>query len=71
MIVNMDGLFSYGDILKRARISTGKTQMEIAQQYGVEERTLRRWENKEFNPRVSDFFGLPALYGVRVDIELD
>lgn len=45
--------------------------MEIAQQYGVEERTLRRWENKEFNPRVSDFFGLLALYGVRVDIELD
>jgi len=71
MIVNMDGSFSYGDILKRARISTGKTQMEIAQQYGVEERTLRRWENKEFNPRVSDFFGLLALYGVRVDIELD
>ncbi|TMP71536.1 XRE family transcriptional regulator, partial [Pseudoalteromonas ruthenica] len=39
------------DILKFARKSRGYTQAESAANYGIEERTLRRWENNEFNPR--------------------
>jgi transcriptional regulator with XRE-family HTH domain len=46
------------DILKFARKSRGYTQAESAANYGIEERTLRRWENNEFNPRWNDVVGL-------------
>ncbi|MCG7536514.1 helix-turn-helix transcriptional regulator [Pseudoalteromonas sp. OOF1S-7] len=46
------------DILRYARRLRGYTQAESAAHYGVEERTLRRWENKEYSPRWNDVVGL-------------
>ncbi|MCG7533925.1 helix-turn-helix transcriptional regulator [Pseudoalteromonas sp. OOF1S-7] len=45
-------------LLKYARKSRGYTQAESAASYGIEERTLRRWENNEFNPRWNDVISL-------------
>jgi len=46
------------EILKFARHLRGYTQAESAANYGIEERTLRRWENKEYSPRWNDVVGL-------------
>ncbi len=46
------------ELLKFARKYRGYTQAESAANYGIEERTLRRWENEEFNPRWNDVIGL-------------
>ncbi|WP_230090577.1 helix-turn-helix domain-containing protein [Pseudoalteromonas rubra] len=45
-------------LLKYARKLRGFTQAESAASYGIEERTLRRWENNEFNPRWNDVISL-------------
>ncbi|WP_249332024.1 helix-turn-helix domain-containing protein [Pseudoalteromonas rubra] len=45
-------------LLKYARKLRGYTQAESAASYGIEERTLRRWENNEFNPRWNDVISL-------------
>ncbi|MFC3033044.1 multiprotein-bridging factor 1 family protein [Pseudoalteromonas fenneropenaei] len=46
------------EILRYARKLRGWTQAESAVCYGIEERTLRRWENNEFNPKWIDVVGL-------------
>ncbi|WP_440055470.1 helix-turn-helix domain-containing protein [Pseudoalteromonas sp. T1lg65] len=46
------------EILRVARKLRGYTQAESAAHYGIEERTLRRWENKEYSPRWNDVVGL-------------
>ncbi|CAM3759228.1 MULTISPECIES: helix-turn-helix domain-containing protein [Pseudoalteromonas] len=45
-------------ILRFARKSRGFTQAESAASYGIEERTLRRWENNEYNPKWNDVIAL-------------
>ena len=45
-------------LLKYARQFRGLTQAESAAHYGIEERTLRRWENNEFNPKWNDVVAL-------------
>ncbi|WP_171624605.1 helix-turn-helix domain-containing protein [Pseudoalteromonas caenipelagi] len=47
-----------GEILRFARRLRGFTQAESAASYGIEERTLRRWENREFDPRWNDVISL-------------
>ncbi|PAJ72052.1 transcriptional regulator [Pseudoalteromonas sp. NBT06-2] len=55
------------DILKYARKFRGYTQAESAASYGIEERTLRRWENNEFNPKWNDVIGLiEDVYSLKV-----
>ncbi len=55
------------DILKYARKFRGYTQAESAAHYGIEERTLRRWENNEFNPKWNDVIGLiEDVYALQV-----
>ena len=71
MVINIGETFGYGGILRRARKAAGKTQRDAAFEYGIEERALRRWENKEFNPRVCDFFGLLTMYGIKIEVELE
>ncbi|KZX00433.1 transciptional regulator [Pseudoalteromonas luteoviolacea] len=46
------------EILRFARRLRGYTQAESAASYGIEERTLRRWENKEYSPKWNDVVGL-------------
>ncbi|KID58250.1 transciptional regulator [Pseudoalteromonas luteoviolacea] len=46
------------EILRFARRIRGFTQAESAANYGIEERTLRRWENKEYSPKWNDVVGL-------------
>ncbi|WP_138632376.1 helix-turn-helix transcriptional regulator [Pseudoalteromonas phenolica] len=46
------------NLLKYARNFRGLTQAESAAHYGIEERTLRRWENNEYNPRWNDVVAL-------------
>ena len=46
------------EILRFARRLRGYTQAESAANYGIEERTLRRWENREYSPRWNDVVGL-------------
>ncbi|TQF73025.1 helix-turn-helix transcriptional regulator [Pseudoalteromonas luteoviolacea] len=67
-------------LLKYARKCRGYTQAESAACYGIEERTLRRWENNEYNPRWNDVISLiedvylmnitQAIEGVRNNPEL-
>ncbi|MBQ4813010.1 transcriptional regulator [Pseudoalteromonas luteoviolacea] len=67
-------------LLKYARKCRGFTQAESAACYGIEERTLRRWENNEYNPRWNDVISLiedvylmnitQAIDGVRNNPEL-
>ncbi|KZX01778.1 transciptional regulator [Pseudoalteromonas luteoviolacea] len=67
-------------MLKYARKCRGFTQAESAACYGIEERTLRRWENNEYNPRWNDVISLiedvylmnitQAIDGVRNNPEL-
>ncbi|MDK1287100.1 helix-turn-helix transcriptional regulator [Pseudoalteromonas umbrosa] len=67
-------------LLKYARKCRGYTQAESAACYGIEERTLRRWENNEYNPRWNDVISLiedvylmditQVIEGVRNDPEL-
>ncbi|MCF2857917.1 helix-turn-helix domain-containing protein [Pseudoalteromonas sp. SMS1] len=67
-------------LLKYARKCRGFTQAESAACYGIEERTLRRWENNEYNPRWNDVISLiedvylmnitQAIEGVRNNPEL-
>lgn len=45
-------------ILKFAREQRGFTQAESAANFGVEERTLRRWENEEFMSKWVDVISL-------------
>ncbi|MCF6442045.1 helix-turn-helix domain-containing protein [Pseudoalteromonas luteoviolacea] len=45
-------------VIRIARKRAGLTQAEAAEHYGVEERTLRRWENKESNPDFRDVVGV-------------
>ncbi|MEJ6474044.1 helix-turn-helix transcriptional regulator [Pseudoalteromonas piscicida] len=45
-------------ILRFARQARGFTQAESAASYGIEERTLRRWENNEYNPKWNDVIAL-------------
>ncbi|WP_440053755.1 helix-turn-helix domain-containing protein [Pseudoalteromonas sp. T1lg65] len=45
-------------ILRFARQARGYTQAESAATYGIEERTLRRWENNEYNPKWNDVIAL-------------
>ncbi|MDK1289802.1 helix-turn-helix domain-containing protein [Pseudoalteromonas umbrosa] len=45
-------------VIRTARMRAGLTQAEVAAHYGVEERTLRRWENKESNPDFRDVVGV-------------
>ncbi|MBE0367612.1 helix-turn-helix domain-containing protein [Pseudoalteromonas aurantia] len=47
-----------GVILRYARRLRGYTQAESAATYGIEERTLRRWENREFDPKWNDVISL-------------
>jgi transcriptional regulator with XRE-family HTH domain len=55
------------DILRYARKFRGYTQAESAAYYGIEERTLRRWENNEFNPKWNDVIGLiEDVYALKV-----
>ncbi|MCF2856490.1 helix-turn-helix domain-containing protein [Pseudoalteromonas sp. SMS1] len=46
------------EILRFARRLRGYTQAESAASYGIEERTLRRWENREYSPKWNDVVGL-------------
>ncbi|ESP94043.1 MULTISPECIES: helix-turn-helix domain-containing protein [Pseudoalteromonas] len=67
-------------LLKYARKCRGYTQAESAACYGIEERTLRRWENNEYNPRWNDVISLiedvylmditQVIEGVRNDSEI-
>ncbi|MDK2595421.1 helix-turn-helix domain-containing protein [Pseudoalteromonas obscura] len=43
------------------RKRVGLTQAEAAEHYGLEERTLRRWENKESNPDFRDVVGVVEM----------
>ncbi len=55
------------DILKYGRKYRGYTQAESAACYGIEERTLRRWENDEFNPKWNDVIGLiEDVYSLKI-----
>ena len=53
--------------LSQIRIKKGLTQKEVAEKIGVFERTIRRWENLETEPRLSDASKLAKLYGVSVE----
>ena len=53
--------------LKAARKSTGLTQAQVAEKFGVSIRTVSSWETDEKQPRTNRLNELAALYGVTVD----
>lgn len=53
--------------MKRARELAGKTQRETAQELGVTERTINRWESGFYEPGATDIDRWATLTGVTVD----
>ena len=57
--------------LRELREKCNMTQAQAAAHYGIEERTLRRWENQEFNVKLIDFVGLvTGVYNKKVEINI-
>lgn len=56
-----------GAFLKRLRIDSGKTQEQLAEQLGVNHRTISRWETGRTMPDFTLLIELGRLYGVTVD----
>ena len=51
--------------LKTARVAAGMTQAEAAERLGVTGPTVCLWETGKRIPKVTTFFRLCELYGVR------
>lgn len=53
--------------LRELRIKNGLTQNEIASKLGVSGQTILNWENKIYEPKISQLIELADLFGVSVD----
>lgn len=60
-----------GTFLKQLRTAEGKTQEQLAEQLGVNHRTVSRWETGRTMPDFALLIELGRLYGVTVDELLD
>lgn len=56
-----------GSILKKLRISSGKTQKEIAELLGRKQQIIGHWETGYSQPDANTLFLLCDLYGTTVD----
>ena len=54
--------------LKELRLSKGLTRKELAKQFGMSERTITRWENRETDMLLSTAVKLAEFYGVSMEI---
>lgn len=53
--------------LRELRIKSGLTQNEIASKLGVSGQTILNWENKIYEPKISQLIELADLFGVSID----
>ncbi len=53
--------------LRELRIKSGLTQNEIALKLGVSGQTILNWENKIYEPKISQLIELADLFGVSID----
>ena len=53
--------------LRELRNKSGLTQNEIATKLGVSGQTILNWENKIYEPKISQLIELADLFGVSVD----
>ncbi|MBR7072476.1 MAG: helix-turn-helix transcriptional regulator [Eubacterium sp.] len=53
--------------LKAARVNAGLTQKEAGAEIGVDEGTIRSWEQGETEPKISQAYAIAELYGIPVD----
>lgn len=53
--------------LYEVRKSRGLRQIDLAQQVGISDRTLRRWENGESTPRLAIAIRLSEIMNVSVN----
>lgn len=59
-----------GELLQRARKSSGLSQEEAAKRAEVSARALTNWETGNVSPKVEDFSRLLAVYGIETLDEL-
>ena len=53
--------------LRELRNKSGLTQNEIASKLGVSGQTILNWENRIYEPKISQLIELADLFGVSVD----
>lgn len=53
--------------LKALRVNQNLNQKEAAEKLGIEEKTLRRWENAETFPNVKQIKDIEKLYDTTYD----
>lgn len=56
-----------GAVLKKLRLSSGKTQKEVAELLGRKQQVIGHWETGYAQPDANTLFEICALYGVSVD----
>lgn len=59
-----------GKKLKEARISSGKTQEQVAGEIQVSRQTISNWETEKSYPDIVSVLRLSELYGVSLDVLL-
>ncbi|WP_018694251.1 helix-turn-helix domain-containing protein [Algicola sagamiensis] len=61
-----------GELLRFYRTYLGFTQKEVAERYGVTERTYRRWENSVTQPGHDDIKGvIEGVFGITVESAIE
>ena len=57
----------YGSALKRQRLATGKSLVEVANETGISYQNLSRWERNEVLPNIDFCVKLAKCYGVTLE----
>lgn len=56
-----------GKKLKEARINSGLTQEQVAEEIKVSRQTISNWENERSYPDIINVIDLSSLYSIRLD----
>lgn len=59
-----------GNKLKEARLSSGLTQEQVAEEIGVSRQSISNWENEKTYPDIINVIHLSDLYEVSLDVLL-
>jgi transcriptional regulator with XRE-family HTH domain len=57
----------YGSALKRQRLATGKSLVEVANETGISYQNLSRWERNEVLPNIDFCVKLAKYYDITIE----
>lgn len=57
----------YGNALKRQRLASGKSLVEVAKETGISYQNLSRWERNEVLPNIDFCVKLAKYYAVTIE----